>query len=1679
MGNSNGGHRPDSAQGDRRDSSSRNPLRRGSNASLPTHNGTSQRAQLTSSTNRRSSANDDDDVGNDHGNSSTSFAVPQPPPPPAALHSVQTGSADHSSNNNNNGNTNNSRARRVSVAINSEENPPHQTPQRLAGFRRLSTADSLVSNNDSFASHGSSLNARPRLTLGEARELLLSIFLPRQGQLECIASGFLTAEHYALMRGFWAPFLTKELRDKWYLDAVMLSVLGKDRWRSSRQQKEIIMSVAPSREQVLQLNQQQQEYNDQLRERLLDLCGSLVESHEHHAKKTNLQALLDEYHQQKEMYPNGLPPGKDGASGDHERGLRRTSSEAISSTQHQEMLSLSLMRLQTTVSTSFDCFELLASRIPTAIISSLPSNYFLNSTPVVYEAVAFQEKKVGDLDTMSFFVSIESRRRLLHEQAPDDSERLLNTSLNEAGLAQTVSGLEAGNVEGVIKSARQLYAAVRHAGFVVTTACSSLVLTVMFQLAEVLRARQAFRDNRAKAAQLGITLEQLIGRKEATVRTYSGKPIDDLEELKRYAITDEMSLPVLTQLLIERFKKENRAKMEKLRKRFPNLFAYLEVIAPPEEQEDFDVMRLLGGMVLKLMFLTGGGQRSIVADDRRVPGGVQQLTDDVAISNMLEVPILNRICWVACMMGMPIMSNCSVLAQKHQGKPLSYIELDECCGVIRKLFQAVGALPCGNTCPHEFKKWFPLFPFYAVNAEGKRVLMYLYMVQVSAIQRVPLTIQKDMTLLSFAAALQAAKGQGRVDIANYFFEPTLTVGYNGRERDSESNSMSVSVVPPPVSHTTATGPASPLAPKSIAGTLGASASPRSIDAVRLDRAPLLSTSVNGSAGARVMPASLNPAAAGQGGGGNHAGASATKDNYQYMTAVSVGSPTSMAGSKVPASKSSGNQRQVSGAPGVGSNSNNPSTHGQPQKTTRMDDQPSSPTSSASLSCSTLLEDDRDIDVYTCVNPQTQLYMRCSNEATLRRHRATELTPSVNVTYLHSQHEVQAKRPDIAAALQQAVPKLMPSEGFLVVRWTSAEPLVTFCSGDIISAMAERTSSSSSSGGANSNNGASSPLGNGQQRTGSARYFTGATRPSLDGGDVSATNPDESCARAPVASPRVHTVTIDDSMLQDSSPRMARLSLSDRAVGISPSDHTTNSNYDSPFTGYGADDDAASSSTGSYIVPEKTRMYQGLMHELLGVKEKVSRRLAVRWNVVDVLPSNQLAHRTRRLSSTTNINGSLVGSAGNSNSKQAEQYRNEVVLHVAAPEMPVSIPLRIITIGHERAAMSVFTFVSPDSDSVCWANPRLIEAIVNRGDSSLSYSFSGSNLAQGPPGGKGPNGILCNTEEELHNVFFSIGVLLSNAIVNGVYFSAPIAPLAFLLMKKALASGDYSFKSFMWLEPADGNLLNPALVLNSAYEILTMTDQQYIAFLQSRGMANNDALVFPVMHSLLDEVKEDRVWQSTSTQLAAVPAESSRRSLSQAPSLNAQQQQQQSLRINDSCDSASFTTQSHGRERSLNLSQMSSCMHEYMKLIQLHNRRGSTFRRSQAFEAAAAGGGGGGAPPGSGMPHTFLMSPSVTVQDRLQGYRTQQQQQHQSTSDATDMDALYAKLPSRREYLFLYLVNDLVWGSVRRDGIGEKNKELWVSMARGFMTSAVAKSPLMTNCCSRIIREVLCVARPGG
>lgn len=72
-------------------------------------------------------------------------------------------------------------------------------------------------------------------------------------------------------------------------------------------------------------------------------------------------------------------------------------------------------------------------------------------------------------------------------------------------------------------------------------------------------------------------------------------------------------------------------------------------------------------------------------------------------------------------------------------------------------------------------------------------------------------------------------------------------------------------------------------------------------------------------------------------------------------------------------------------------------------------------------------------------------------------------------------------------------------------------------------------------------------------------------------------------------------------------------------------------------------------------------------------------------------------------------------------------------------------------------------------------------------------------------------------------------------------------------------------------------------------------------------------------------------------------------------------------------------------------------------------------------------------------------------------------------NSNKLAACLSKLPSREEYISLYLVNELAWTNVKESGYGGQTKDLWVSLYKGFMTSPLTKSPLMTHCCSRVVR----------
>lgn len=724
-----------------------------------------------------------------------------------------------------------------------------------------------------------------------------------------------------------------------------------------------------------------------------------------------------------------------------------------------------------------------------------------------------------------------------------------------------------------------------------------------------------------------------------------------------------------------------------------------------------------------------------------------------------------------------------------------------------------------------------------------------------------------------------------------------------------------------------------------------------------------------------------------------------------------------------------------------------------------------------------MEENLNIDVYTCMNPQMQLYVRCSTEATTHRHGVTELTPFVSTTFYCSTRDIEADRPDIAPAIRHAVPKLLPSEGLLTLRWTSGEPLLTFCPGDLVSVMAERVATSAAGGGDATR--VSSSQQQEQLPTSSAPDFTSATPRVSEGngaldalmsgkeGAIGAA--DDNSGNAAAARARTHLATIDEPE-KHSSDTVS--SLHRHAGAYNPA----------------LEDDSMTMSSGDCAVLETAHAYQGVMHDVLGLHEKVSRRIGVQWKVLEVLPCSQLARQSCRMNGSNS--SSAVAAAGKQDeSDKHNAYYREVVLHVTAPDMLLAVPLRILTIGHERASMSAFTFVDPNDDTVCWSNPNLIASILN-GDKSQDGGKSSrpaladvmaaeanelmlpAAVAAAVRGGHPvPNGLPCDTEEALHSIYYSIGVLLGNAITNGVHFTAPIAPLAFLLMKKAIMSGDYSFKNFMWLEPADGNLLSPTLLLSSAYEILNMTDHQYVAFLHMRALGNPDSHIFPVVHSLADEIREGK---------ASLQQQEQQQEHSQASSSKQQQRRQgsESVKLCLHQRSRDATNASTPLDRSLNTPRTPASVLGYLESIQAYNRTGSAFYRSHCDMSNDSGGGGS-------CVHSFLLGAHVPLRDAIQEYREQVQRQQTKAMNSSapplvrnsrSNDQLHGRLPSRREYISLYLANDLAWSPVRRDGHGAKNKELWASMARGFMASSLAKSPLMTRCCSRVIREVLCVPR---
>ncbi|EPY19862.1 hypothetical protein STCU_09260 [Strigomonas culicis] len=1248
---------------------------------------------------------------------------------------------------------------------------PHKT---AAASPRIST---------SFEGSVPSPDARPRISVTEASAYFNLVFNPQVGQLECMLTGFVTVGTYQVIGGFFSSFLDTELRDKWFIDYVMLGVLGRDRWRSMRH-KDLADNSVNGKEVMRQMMAQRQEHTDLLRERLLVLSG-VVAPVQPRNRHQSLQALLNEYrhgHAEDDTSVSSLMPTEDpdATALTRMKMKRMTPSEEMSHGDLHNTMEpdgLYVSRLRNTVGTSFDCFHLIAKRIPRATITAEFSDYFTNTVPIMDERISFQERILGEAERLSFFVSLHDRARLiqgLSVLAPNDPDGPRQT-MRETGLFDT---------QERITQASDVYSAVRNLGMVVTTATSSLVLYVLFHLAEVIRIRSRFRELCKEAKEKNVSLESLVGPELATVKHFLGNAGDNMQDWKRFVIQDEMTLPVFTQLLITRFRKDNKSKIDYLRKKYFDIFNCLELSAPAAERRDIDPMRLLSGIALKLMYLLGGGQRSIQADDRRLPFGSRTSRDDVWVMHMLEVPILNRICWFAYMMGMPVMSAKNNIVTHEITKPLSFIQIDECTGVMRELFQAVGALPCGEACPRKFSEWMQLFPFYAVNAEGKRTLTYLYVAQKSAVVTMPVKVQKDVALVTLANAIREKKKN--FDVINYLFDPKFSIGgVSGNKSDTRANNS---------------------------------------------------------------------------GSGN------------------------------------ANRRRST-----------------------LPSNDSSDSSDESYN-SVLFSDDEPIDIYTCVSPQAQLYLRCANEATVRRHKASVLTPFCTTEFYHSSKEVIAQRPDVANTLLRLVPKFLPDEAVLFLKWNRA-PTATLQPGDYLNLLVERLN----------------------------------------------------VAGSVTAGPSAPPSHFNGKMREGSS--QALYSTSSLLIG-----------------------DGADKSLASFAGGDRTnKAFNRMMGTILGEEEQLAKRVNVTWTIQHIYLAKHLQSGRRH--------------SGDDRNGRADGSGEEYVLHVKSLDMPLTEPLRICSIGHQRATMSAFTYVGDDR-AICWTNPSLISAIYGITDHQ-NLLQEGSN--KGEERQRLLSTAICHNEEELHALFYAVGIMLANSIANGVFGGIPVAPLAFHLFKKAISSGDYDFRTFMWLEPCDGNLLSSAHVVNSAFSVLAMTDNEYYLFLRSRKLDNPEHLVFPVQRSMATEQQEDNL-NAQSADGAGGPRESSE----------------------------SFASRSDADVR------RRSSVHNYIGTIQNHNRRGSMF---------------------SGNSITSKPTPNGTANFSSSGALSNDSVSALLPADTT---ALLAHLPSREEYISLYLVNDLVWGSVQRDGLGARNKNLWVSMMKGFLSSPVSKSPLMCCCCSRIIREVLCV-----
>ncbi|CAD2219621.1 hypothetical protein ADEAN_000713000 [Angomonas deanei] len=336
--------------------------------------------------------------------------------------------------------------------------------------------------------------------------------------------------------------------------------------------------------------------------------------------------------------------------------------------------------------------------------------------------------------------------------------------------------------------------------------------------------------------------------------------------------------------------------------------------------------------------------------------------------------------------------------------------------------------------------------------------------------------------------------------------------------------------------------------------------------------------------------------------------------------------------------------------------------------------------------------------------------------------------------------------------------------------------------------------------------------------------------------------------------------------------------------------------------------------------------------------------------------------------------------------------------------------KVSNIGHQHAAQNAFNYLD---GNVTWSNPVMALTMKEEHDAIVTgKKVSKERKITLKNGAGSPDLKISETEDMVRKAFFAFGVLLGNTITNGVFFAVPVAPILFYIFKLVHETRDMRMQSLAFFQAYEGNLLSATHLQRRADEILAMTDDRYYNFLKSKNLVKREALPFRPIESAAEEANTC---------------------------------------MKNASQSGTHSPNSHSGYKDNSTPRF---LDAYRDAIRDRNQKGLWFDGPPTVPVYARG---------SSTAHKTSSLPPIDKRGSVAS----------SVLNAEETAAL-AQLPSRQEYVTLYLVNEILWGAVDRGGVGTINLQMWASLVRGFKNSLLCDSPLISLCSARIIREVLCV-----